>query len=174
MVNPDCFLTREQSKPTSIRVTFQVVFGNGKKCILHKYLYFITHCSNCIHNHGTIRGDSPCAIFSAAVGATGHYPSLASINCLLNNFYSAPTPTAEVKSFQERPWQSHRWNCLSSMQLPYSPFDKGKGSINVSITEGPVVFSLNLLSTIFSRKGKQHIVTCPDKEDQPQTFHSLK
>lgn len=115
MVNPDCFLTREQSKPTSIRVTFQVVFGNGKRCILHKYLYFITHCSNCIHNHGTIWGDSPCAIFSAAVGATGHYPSLASINCLLNNFYSAPTPTAEVKSFQERPWQSHQWNCLSSM-----------------------------------------------------------
>ena len=42
MVNPDCFLTREQSQSTFIRVTFQVVLGNGKWCIftsVHTFYY---------------------------------------------------------------------------------------------------------------------------------------
>lgn len=64
MVNPDCLSTWEQSKPTSTGVTSKGALG--KRCILHKYMYFIKHCMKCFHNHRTIFGDSPWAILSTA------------------------------------------------------------------------------------------------------------
>lgn len=46
----------------------------------------------------------------------------------------------------------------------YSPFAMGKGGVNVSTTEGPVVVSRNLLPAVSWGERRAP----PDKEDQPQ------
>lgn len=90
MVNPDCLLTWEQSKPTSTGVTFQGALS--KRYFTHIHIFYYEMPSQPQDNIWL------------------------NVNCLFNHSYSTTALTADEKSFRGRLSHSHQWNRLEATQ----------------------------------------------------------